>query len=159
MLAHESSKRARCRTATPPHAWPPLTACRAESAQREREWLAPGRGRVWSPSRACSAAGGARARLTMYFMPPTEEMTLTQFESYATDRLRGAHPLHLPTGAADADGTVLKQLETLKAKGATPEEQRNAIIGANGALKRYGFTEAAKDNMSHFVLRLAFCGT
>ncbi|KAK4700482.1 DNA primase large subunit, partial [Phenoliferia sp. Uapishka_3] len=94
-------------------------------------------------------AGKFPSRLNFYEQPPTEEITLEEFETWAIDRLR-----------------VLADIESAQARNRTQEDLR-AIV--NARLKTYlplgsdsakGVdldAERRKDVYSHFVLRLAFC--
>jgi len=73
----------------------------------------------------------------MYQKTPMEEIEMYEFEKFAVDRLQ-----------------VLKTLETLSAK-----NQRDAIPEALRKVSRNLNLKGRKDQLSHFVLRLAFCQT
>lgn len=73
----------------------------------------------------------------MYTKPPTDEISIGEFEKFALDRLG-----------------VLRHLETLLAK-----NQRDAIPAFLRKAVREMKLHGRKDHLSHFVLRLAFCQT
>jgi DNA primase large subunit len=91
--------------------------------------------------------------LNFYNVPPQDEVSLFEFETYALDRLK-----------------VLRAVETarIRCKG---EDEINRFIDAvlvqhldlkrNMRLKAVGaqvlFDERRKDHISHFILRLAYC--
>ncbi|KAL9939023.1 hypothetical protein V8E36_001836 [Tilletia maclaganii] len=88
-------------------------------------------------------------RLSFYNLPPTQEITLWQFETWAIDRLR-----------------VLADIESSQARNRTYPEMRDLIketsktylpLNANTATAQPLQQEREKDHVSHFVLRLAFC--
>ncbi|KIS68271.1 DNA primase subunit PRI2 [Mycosarcoma maydis] len=89
-------------------------------------------------------------RLNFYTLPPTHEVTIEQFESWAIDRLK-----------------VLAEIESSQARNRTYGETKDAVnalakrllpLNANTALKTTDLlAERLKDHVSHFVLRLAFC--
>ncbi|PWN48323.1 DNA primase large subunit [Violaceomyces palustris] len=90
-------------------------------------------------------------RLNFYSTPPTSEVTIEEFETWAIDRLK-----------------VLAEIESSSARNRSYAETKEVI---NSQLKRYlplsANTAASKaihldlerrkDHVSHFVLRLAFC--
>ncbi|KAL3134829.1 hypothetical protein ABBQ32_007800 [Trebouxia sp. C0010 RCD-2024] len=82
--------------------------------------------------------------LSLYQTPPSSIISIEDFERYAIDRLR-----------------VLKGIEEHKAKGCNPKEvQDKAKQLADEHLKvRSSEQSAFKDQVSHFVLRLAYCRT
>lgn len=69
----------------------------------------------------------------MYLEPPTEEITLTEFETLGMSRLK-----------------ILKALDTAKANNQKWNEQIELI-------KEKEITDANEDHMSHFILRLVYC--
>ncbi|PGH23238.1 hypothetical protein AJ80_02654 [Polytolypa hystricis UAMH7299] len=94
-------------------------------------------------------------RLNFYEVPPTEEITLEQFEQWAIDRLR-----------------VLSELETCSYRNKTPAEtaahiapilQKFLPLSANtsssSGIDERLKNERKKDHYSHFILRLAFSST
>ncbi|KAI9203179.1 eukaryotic and archaeal DNA primase, large subunit-domain-containing protein [Polychytrium aggregatum] len=98
--------------------------------------------------------------LNMYKLPPQLELTLTQFELYALDRLY-----------------VLKAVETAHIRQQREEQQASYIdevckqhlpLSTNMAVSNVGLAndvyrnimeERRKDHISHFILRLAYCRT
>ncbi|PWN27848.1 hypothetical protein BDZ90DRAFT_246216 [Jaminaea rosea] len=74
-------------------------------------------------------------RLNFYNRPPTMEVTIDQFESWAIDRLKADTPLH------NQDTHLPLSASTASRNGIDIEMER------------------MKDHISHFVLRLAFCKT
>ena len=86
---------------------------------------------------------GGRARisaLSMYSTPPTEQISLTEFEEYAGDRLR-----------------LLTKIDMARAKGLKGEGLTKTIRMA--VQQHMPITQAGlrKDYYSHFILRLAYC--
>ncbi|CAD6887808.1 unnamed protein product [Tilletia controversa] len=87
-------------------------------------------------------------RLSFYNVPPTQEITLWQFETWAIDRLR-----------------VLADIESSQARNRTYEETRDLVkttsrtylpLNAHTAKEKPLQHERERDHVSHFVLRLAF---
>lgn len=84
-------------------------------------------------------------RLNMYAEPPTEEITLEQFEQWAIDRMQ-----------------VLDKLDSLgsRPKGEIERDMRLVLqkhLPLSLSNKRSSEEERRKDHYSHFILRLAFC--
>eukprot|EP01035_Chromulina_nebulosa_P022258 gene22258-28829_t len=79
--------------------------------------------------------------LSLYNEPPTEEISLDEFELYSLDRLQ-----------------LLRSIEILKTRGF---EGSDLISKINEVEKKYlPLNKAArKDKISHFILRLAYCRT
>eukprot|EP01041_Mallomonas_annulata_P009355 gene9355-19407_t len=84
--------------------------------------------------------------VSLYKLPPEEELTLDEFELTALDRLQ-----------------FLRGIETLKTRGIDGEEYTSKMIQLE---KRYfpvsvlgKAAEQRKDQISHFILRLAYCRT
>lgn len=88
--------------------------------------------------------GADTGRLSLYQSPPSTVISIEDFERYAIDRLR-----------------VLKGIEEHKAKGFKPHEvQDQAKNLADEHLKALDTEHSTlKDQVSHFVLRLAYCRT
>ncbi|KAI8915567.1 eukaryotic and archaeal DNA primase, large subunit-domain-containing protein [Gorgonomyces haynaldii] len=93
--------------------------------------------------------------LNFYHLPPTDQVTLFEFETYSLDRLR-----------------VLKQVENARIRCKTDEEmikfiepclQQYMDLKRNTRLQSVGaevlYNERRKDHISHFILRLAYCRT
>lgn len=77
--------------------------------------------------------------LSLYELPPVDEVTIPQFEELAVHRLH-----------------VLREIEKMRASGA----QRAAMTARTMELcRKYGLDDPATDNASHFIVRLAYCGT
>ena len=112
-------------------------------------------------------------RLNFYDIPPTAEITLEQFESWAIDRLRSKVPKYYARTSHSNSPTVLAELEACSFRNKTSAEttshitpllQRWLPLHSNTpsssaqhsqALK----TERQKDHYSHYILRLAFSCT
>ncbi|KAE8259256.1 hypothetical protein A4X13_0g1154 [Tilletia indica] len=87
-------------------------------------------------------------RMSFYNLPPTQEITLWQFETWAIDRLR-----------------VLADIESSQARNRTHAETKDLVkstaatylpLNANSATAQPLQQEREKDHVSHYVLRLAF---
>lgn len=90
-----------------------------------------------SPSKRAPSAFGSL--LSMYALPPTGEVTIPQFEEYAIHRLH-----------------VLREVEKMRASGMDREAFRGRVLEV---CRKYGLNDREKDNTSHFVVRLAYCGS
>ncbi|OBA24192.1 hypothetical protein METBIDRAFT_37309 [Metschnikowia bicuspidata var. bicuspidata NRRL YB-4993] len=94
------------------------------------------------------------SRLSLYDTPPTEEITLEQFESWAIDRLK-----------------VLIEIESCLARAKTFKETEAIVrplllrflplspLAPTAALDQARLAERRKDYYSHYTLRLVFCRT
>ncbi|KAF0699032.1 Aste57867_10377 [Aphanomyces stellatus] len=80
--------------------------------------------------------------LSMYQEPPVVEVTLDEFESYSIDRLH-----------------VLKTLEMQRLRGYTKETEAKVDKALNMYLPMRTPEDREKDELSHFILRMAFCHT
>lgn len=90
------------------------------------------------------------SRLSFYDLPPTEEITLEEFEKWAIDRLK-----------------ILIEIESCIARSKTPADMESAIrplllkympLSPSGAAAEHVIIqERMKDYYSHFILRLVFC--
>jgi DNA primase large subunit len=114
-------------------------------------------------------------RLNFYDVPPTEDITLEQFEQWAIDRLRGITITFSKLGYIGLyahDCVVLSELEACAYRNKSPEETAahiapvlkkylpldpNAASGT-GVDQRLR-NQRQKDHYSHFILRLAFSAT
>ncbi|KAI1627586.1 DNA primase large subunit [Exophiala viscosa] len=95
-------------------------------------------------------------RLSFYNVPPTQEISLEEFETWAIDRLR-----------------ILAELEACSFRNRSPQETAAHIepllkkylplsansSAAGGVVDQRLRNERRKDHYSHFILRLAFSGT
>lgn len=97
---------------------------------------AGGAGEDDSPAKRGRRAGGA---LSLYDVPPTAEVTIPQFEEYAVHRLH-----------------VLREVEKMRAQGTERGAYRSRVMEL---CRKYGLNEPEKDRTSHFVVRLAYCGS
>lgn len=88
-------------------------------------------------------------RLSFYKLPPTSEITLEEFETWAIDRLK-----------------VLLEIESCQSRGKNFRETSaivtpilNKLLPLNPSSKESSslYQERKKDHFSHFILRLAFC--
>ncbi|GMM31009.1 DNA primase subunit [Martiniozyma asiatica (nom. inval.)] len=89
-------------------------------------------------------------RLSFYQQPPSEEITLDQFETYAIDRLK----ILIEVGNLSAQGLSyddITKLMTERVKQLLPLHANNTIDPS------IILEERKKDYYSHFILRLAFC--
>jgi DNA primase large subunit len=86
--------------------------------------------------------------LSMYRVPPQEELTLDEFELLSLDRLQ-----------------LLRSIETLRTRGFDGPEfsekinnlERKTLFGRKDLDER--LTDELRDQISHFIIRLAFCHT
>ncbi|KAL2434949.1 putative DNA primase large subunit [Exophiala dermatitidis] len=95
-------------------------------------------------------------RLSFYDVPPTQEISLEEFEIWAIDRLR-----------------ILAEIETCSFRNKSPQETATHLepllkkylplssnsSAAGGVVDDRLRKERRKDHYSHFILRLAFCKT
>ncbi|KAI9777919.1 MAG: hypothetical protein M1839_008454 [Geoglossum umbratile] len=90
-------------------------------------------------------------RLTFYDSPPTSEITLEQFEQWATDRLRVLAELETCSFRNKTQAETITHLEPLLRKYLSLSSNTSSSTARN--------TERQKDHYSHFILRLAFSRT
>ncbi|KAM0790747.1 hypothetical protein ACM66B_004599 [Microbotryomycetes sp. NB124-2] len=88
-------------------------------------------------------------RLSFYEQPPTDEITVEQFEEWAIDRLR----LLADIEAAQARNKSFEELKTI----VLDRSRKYLPLSSNTAKSANLDGERQKDLYSHFVLRLAFC--
>ncbi|BGP57003.1 hypothetical protein JCM8202_004562 [Rhodotorula sphaerocarpa] len=88
-------------------------------------------------------------RLNLYERPPTEEVTLEEFETWAIDRLR----LLADIEAAQARNRPFKEVKEIVEKRAAEYMPLHADSNKTADVDK----ERKKDHYSHFILRLAFC--
>ncbi|KAF2747604.1 DNA primase, large subunit [Sporormia fimetaria CBS 119925] len=90
-------------------------------------------------------------RLNFYILPPTAEITLEEFETWAINRLK-----------------VLSELEACSFRNRSPEEtaeymtsilNKHLPLRSNSSRSQQLQEERKKDHYSHFILRLAFSAT
>lgn len=116
-------------------------------------------------------------RLNFYSHPPTEEITVEEFEEWAIDRLRCTFPpAHSPLSSTRRvfltraplphPPTVLADIEHAQQRNKPFEDIKTLVLermkkylpmNHNSAKTVDVETERKKDHYSHFVLRLAFC--
>lgn len=89
-------------------------------------------------------------RITFYRLPPQEEITLDQFETYAIDRLK----ILIEVGTLQSQGLGYDELVKLM-----NERVRQLMpLHANNTIETsIILEERKKDYYSHYILRLAFC--
>ena len=85
-----------------------------------------------------------------YDRPPTEDITLEEFETCALDRLRILAEIE-SSFARNRPWTELKKVTLAQC------EKYDLKLNANTAYKRDLDAERRVDVLSHFILRLAFC--
>lgn len=90
-------------------------------------------------------------RLSFYEVPPTEELTLEQFESWAIDRLKVLIEIEL----CMARGRLFRDTEAAL----RPLLQKLLPLGTWPANNKVSADDLRKDFYSHFILRLVFCRT
>lgn len=90
-------------------------------------------------------------RLSFYDVPPTEEITLEQFESWAIDRLK----ILIEIESCMARGRSFRETETA----VRPLLQKLLPLGTWPVNNNSQIDELKKDYYSHFILRLVFCRT
>ncbi|GAA5863634.1 hypothetical protein JCM3774_001198 [Rhodotorula dairenensis] len=88
-------------------------------------------------------------RLNLYEQPPTEEVTLEEFEIWAIDRLR----LLADIEAAQARNRPFKEIKDIVEKRAAEYMPLHSDSHKFADVDK----ERKKDQYSHFILRLAFC--
>ena len=86
--------------------------------------------------------GRRLSALSMYATPPDEQLSLTEFEEFAFDRLR-----------------LLGTIDTARAKGLKGEDLNKRIEAAIKMYMPKTQPGLRKDYYSHFILRLAYCRT
>lgn len=88
-------------------------------------------------------------RLSFYRLPPTEEITLEEFETWAIDRLQVLLEIE----------SCLSRGKSFRETGAIVSTMLNKLLPLNTPNKESSslFQERKKDHYSHFILRLAFC--
>eukprot|EP01113_Clastostelium_recurvatum_P030918 TRINITY_DN3809_c0_g1_i5.p1 TRINITY_DN3809_c0_g1~~TRINITY_DN3809_c0_g1_i5.p1 ORF type:complete len:289 (-),score=35.15 TRINITY_DN3809_c0_g1_i5:123-989(-) len=82
-------------------------------------------------------------RVSFYKIPPTENVTIEEFEGWAIDRLQ-----------------VLREIDNAKMKGLKPDEineRLNKVVAKYLPLREGNEQDIRKDVVSHFVLRMAYC--
>eukprot|EP01117_Protostelium_nocturnum_P012047 TRINITY_DN4409_c0_g1_i1.p1 TRINITY_DN4409_c0_g1~~TRINITY_DN4409_c0_g1_i1.p1 ORF type:complete len:105 (-),score=40.27 TRINITY_DN4409_c0_g1_i1:94-408(-) len=79
--------------------------------------------------------------ISSYQIPPTEEITIEQFQDWAMNRIR-----------------VLKEIDNAKVSGIVGKQYQDRI---DSVVRQYlslkSEEDVQRDIISHFVLRLAFC--
>ena len=85
-------------------------------------------------------AGARVSCLSMYSVPPTEKLSVTEFEEFAFDRLK-----------------LLNVIDMARAKGLKGTDLEKAIRKARDDGMPNTPAGARKDRFSHFILRLAYC--
>src|SRR5579871_6000684 len=115
-------------------------------------------------------------RLNFYIIPPTEQITLEEFEEWAISRLKGKKSLLLISSFRYSSHccktnwkyVVLSELETCAFRNRTPEEtatymapllEKHLPLHSNSSRSSALQDERRKDHYSHFILRLAFSAT
>mmetsp|Transcript_17053 Transcript_17053/g.28519 ORF Transcript_17053/g.28519 Transcript_17053/m.28519 type:complete len:477 (-) Transcript_17053:443-1873(-) len=83
---------------------------------------------------------GRISSLSMYPEPPTEKLTVTEFEDFALDRLR-----------------LLSTIDIARAKGLKGDQLEKTIRKARDEFMPNTPAGKRKDLYSHFILRLAYC--
>ncbi|GAA5985883.1 hypothetical protein JCM10908_006318 [Rhodotorula pacifica] len=94
-------------------------------------------------------SGNYPHRLNLYQQPPTDEVTLEEFEIWAIDRLR----LLADIEAAQARNRPFKEIKDIVEKRAAEYMPLHAESNKYADVDK----ERKKDQYSHFILRLAFC--
>ena len=126
-----------------------------------------------STSKRVSGLGGKRAaKLSFYPLPPTRDLSLDEFETFAIDRLKGKFDLYLQAYYMNLWLTfiymmlfveiraVLRMIQALRERGVKGIEFRREVNKIDDKLLpiRIGNDDdKAKDNASHYILRLAYC--
>ncbi|QPG73103.1 hypothetical protein FOA43_000408 [Brettanomyces nanus] len=88
-------------------------------------------------------------RLTFYRMPPLEEITLEEFETWAIDRLK----VLLEIESCQSRGKKFKETSSI----VTPILSKLLPLNPPSKESSSLYQERKKDHYSHFILRLAFC--
>ncbi|KAK5213278.1 DNA primase subunit pri2 [Exophiala xenobiotica] len=95
-------------------------------------------------------------RLSFYDVPPTQEISLEEFETWAIDRLRILAEIEACSFRNKSPQETAAHLEPLLKK-YLPLSSNSAAAG--GIIDQRLRNERRKDHYSHFILRLAFSGT
>ena len=109
-------------------------------------------------------------RLSFYDVPPTAEITLDEFETWAISRLKGIYTLIFicPREFSNGIFIVLSELEACSFRNRSPEEtaeymkdilNKHLPLKSNSSKSPNLQQERKKDHYSHFILRLAFSST
>ena len=93
-----------------------------------------------------------KTRLSFYDIPPTDEITLEEFESWAIDRLH----ILIEIDSCVARSKSIKEIELTIRPLLLKYLPLSALTPTNEDIV---FHERRKDHYSHFILRLAFCRT
>lgn len=99
-----------------------------------------------STRRSLGVTNARHTTLSFYNDAPQEEITLDQFERAGIDRLQ-----------------ALKQMETIRLKKGAALANKNKVENDPSSdpflpvLQKYNLEHPQWDNLSHFVLRLAYC--
>lgn len=91
--------------------------------------------------------------LNMYNVPPRDEITLAEFETFAIDRLRVLRALENARLRCKQEETIAKMVEPVIAKAL--DMKRNTMVRSLG--EKVLYEQRRKDHLSHFILRLAYC--
>ncbi|KEF60074.1 DNA primase large subunit [Exophiala aquamarina CBS 119918] len=97
-----------------------------------------------------------RNRLSFYDIPPTQEISLEEFETWAIDRLRILAEIESCSFRNKSPQETAAHLEPLLKK-YLPLSSNSAAPG--GMVDERLRNERRKDHYSHYILRLAFSGT
>ncbi|XP_068867484.1 DNA primase large subunit isoform X3 [Aphelocoma coerulescens] len=130
--------------------------CRAVSGGRERARGSPGAREMEFSSRArqkhARLVGDRREQyphsLQFYLEPPTESISLVEFESFAVDRLKLLKVVE-NLGVSYVRGTDLYKTKL--------EVELRKLKFPYRALAEDDYEARRKDHISHFILRLAYC--
>ena len=124
------------------------------------------------PKRVSGLGGKRAAKLSFYPLPPTRDLSLDEFETFAIDRLKGKFDLFLQAYHMNLWLTfmytmlfveiraVLRMIQALRERGVKGIEFRREVNKIDDKLLpiRIGNDDdKAKDNASHYILRLAYC--
>lgn len=105
--------------------------------------------------------GGKVSALSMYAVPPTEQLTIAEFEEFACDRLRRKCAPCATARSARAHEhiigrAVLSTIDMARAKGLRGGDMEKVIRKARDDFMPNTQQNLRKDMCSHFILRLAY---
>lgn len=91
--------------------------------------------------------------LSMYSLPPLDEIGLYEFETFALDRLQVLRAVETARIRCKSDEEISKFID--------PVLQKHLPLKRNSRLTSQAaktlFEERRRDHISHFILRLAYC--
>jgi len=109
----------------------------------------------WVPPAEVEIQGEYPFCLNFYTTPPTGEITLSEFETFALDRLQVLRALEAAALRNKSESETVRHLDEI-CKTYLPLAS-NSLAGVIG--RKVLNQQRRKDHISHFLLRLAYCRT